>query len=130
MILSSGETAGSVARSLSVLPSAASIGAICGRATKPPNGIVPRLYCTPLMVFAHSGLPNQMPNFSMTSPRQRAARKWPSLVDDDEQVEDQDDFEDQEDEVQNGADDFHGGRERKREAREFGRRPVAEGARG
>ena len=29
------------------------------------------------MVFFQIGFPNQTPNFSITSPRQRAARKWP-----------------------------------------------------
>ena len=29
------------------------------------EGIEPNEYCTPLIVFFQSGLPNQMPNFSM-----------------------------------------------------------------
>ncbi len=52
-----------------------SIGASCGSATNPPKGIEPNEYWTPLTVFFQSGLPNQTPNFSITSPRQRAARK-------------------------------------------------------
>ena len=42
------------------------------------EGSEPNEYWTPLIVFFQSGFPNQTPNFSMTSPRQRAARKWPS----------------------------------------------------
>jgi hypothetical protein len=78
MILSSAEIFGRRARSTSALPSIMSIGASCGSATKPPKGIEPNEYCTPPIVFFQSGLPNQMPNFSMKSPRQRAAKKWPS----------------------------------------------------
>ena len=59
MILSSGVTAGSGARSLSP-PSIASIGAICGNATKPPAGIQPRPNCTPSISFFQIGLPNQI----------------------------------------------------------------------
>src|SRR5436190_16791287 len=65
MILSSAEIFGSLARSTSALPSIMSIGASCGNATNPPKGSEPREYCTPLIVFFQSGLPNQTPNFSM-----------------------------------------------------------------
>ncbi len=43
MILSSGETAGMTSRGVADSPSMASIGAICGSLTNPPNGIDPRL---------------------------------------------------------------------------------------
>ena len=78
IILSSAEILGSFARSRSALPSIMSIGASCGSATKPPKGSEPREYCTPLIVFFQSGLPNQTPNFSIYKPRQRAAKKCPS----------------------------------------------------
>ena len=59
-------------------PSIASIGANCGKATKPPAGIQPKPYCTPLMVFDQIGLPNHTWNLSICKPRQRAARKCPN----------------------------------------------------
>src|SRR6266480_5881892 len=65
IILSSAEIGGSCSRSTSALPSMMSIGASCGSATKPPNGSEPNEYSTPLIFFFQSGLPNQMPNFSM-----------------------------------------------------------------
>ena len=75
IILSRAVTGGKAARSCRLPPSTASIGASWGSATNPPAGIDPRLYSTPPIVFFQIGLPNQMPNFSTTSPRQRAARK-------------------------------------------------------
>ena len=75
IILSNAVTGGNAARSCRLSPSTASIGANWGSATNPPAGIHPRLYSTPPIVFFQIGLPNQMPNFSTTSPRQRAARK-------------------------------------------------------
>ena len=58
MALSSGVMGGS--DSVLDSPSRPPMGAICGRATKPPAGMLPRPYSTPLMVFFHRGLPNQM----------------------------------------------------------------------
>ena len=75
MILSRAEILGNFARSACVSPSITSIGASCGSETNPPNGIVPSEYWTPFTVFFQIGLPNQMPNFSITKPRHRAARK-------------------------------------------------------
>src|SRR5215510_4739272 len=70
MILSNGETGGSCCASLSVLPSIASIVAICGNETYPPAGIEPRQYSTsPILVF-QMGFPNQIANRSIFSPRQ------------------------------------------------------------
>ena len=77
MILSSGVMGGSGLPSL-LPPSSASIGAICGSATKPPAGIQPRPYCTPLTSFFQIGVPNQIWNRSIRKPRHLAARKWPS----------------------------------------------------
>ena len=59
------KSAAASARSMSALPSMMSIGASCGSATNPPKGSEPSEYWTPLIVFFQSGLPNQMPNFSM-----------------------------------------------------------------
>ena len=77
MILSSGVIGGSGSRSR-FPPSIASIGAIWGRATKPPAGIQPRPYCTPLMVLLQIGFPNQIWKRSILSPRHFAAQKCPS----------------------------------------------------
>ena len=74
MILSKGVT-GFKSLGSSALPSMASIGAICGRETKPPAGIQPNPHCTPLMVFFQMGRPNQIWNLSTYRPRQRAAKK-------------------------------------------------------
>ena len=43
-----------------------------------PAGIEPRAYSTPLILAFQIGLPNQIANRSILSPRQRAARKWPN----------------------------------------------------
>ncbi len=78
MILSSGFTGGSVARSFSTLPFKGLHRSQLGNGDKAAAGIEPSRYSTPPMVLLQMGLPNQMANFSTTSPRQRAARKWPS----------------------------------------------------
>src|SRR2546426_4561871 len=64
MILSNAETGGSCSAELSVLPSIASMVAICGNETYPPAGIEPRQYSTPPILVFQIGLPNQMANRS------------------------------------------------------------------
>ncbi len=52
------------------------------------------------MVFFQSGLPNQMPNFSIDQPAPFRGEEMPKLVDDDHQVEDHEDFDDDEGEFE------------------------------
>ncbi len=78
MILSIGLMGGRGSFCSPFSPSMDCMGAICGSETKPPAGMDPSPYWTPLMVFFQMGLPNQIWNLSTCRPLHLAARKCPS----------------------------------------------------
>ena len=73
-ILSIGRAAGNSAAVLSVLPSIASIGPICGSATYPPNGSHATPYSMPELFQLKIRGPKPMKNRSTTIRRRRAIR--------------------------------------------------------
>ena len=77
MIVSSAEIGG-VARAEFPLSLLTSMGASCGRATKPPAGMDPRLYSDSVDLLFPNRFAEPDAEFFKTSPRHRAARKCPS----------------------------------------------------
>ena len=92
MILSSAEILGRRARSTSALPSIMSMGASCGSATKPPNGIEPNEYCTPSDRLLPKRLAEPDAEFFDVESAPARRQEMAKLVDNDQQIKEDDDL--------------------------------------